>query len=73
MDDTRRLMQQALQESLDRRDNGGPAGMVKPAEAEHIHGRIHGHTNGRANGRTGEHVEPPVSEWARGQLQHAFN
>jgi hypothetical protein len=61
MDDARRLMQQALQESLDRRDNGGPAGMVpqpaKPAESE----------------RAEECSEPPVSEWAHDQLQHAFN
>lgn len=61
MNDARRQLQQALQESLDRRDNGGPAGMVpapsRPAEPE----------------RAEQRPEPPVSEWARDQLQHAFN
>jgi hypothetical protein len=61
MNEARRLMQQALQESLDRRDNGGAAGMVpapsRPAEPE----------------RSEPRPEPPVSEWARDQLQHAFN
>lgn len=66
MNDARRRMQQALQESLDRRDNGGPAGMVpqsaKPADA----------TAATAATGRGE-PEPPVSEWARDQLQDAFN
>ncbi|GAB3424595.1 hypothetical protein [Flindersiella endophytica] len=64
MNEARRAMQQALQESLDRRDNGGPAGMV----SESAHPAAQAEPE-----RAEQHPEPPVSEWAHDQLQHAFN
>lgn len=60
MNEAKRNALRALQESMDRRDNGGPAGLSE----------ANGHPNGHADSHSEAHADPhyepyePVDVWA---------